>query len=441
MSTKGRSAPRCGGPGECTKLQCNEVSVSHGLVSRLERLRRALSNPTILGRGVIRESASIFQRSRLLADELEVRFGPRSAHSRRLFSLDIHPSVIADLSEAMPDEGLSIVRWSISSHNFVHRKFRIAPDPVRHINAFTWKELDDNLVDAFQDRYGKFLRKFSGFVVCYPIAFVKLFANLGRPILAVAATRYETPLTQDIKAWSELNDMLLHLSDDGALTLAANNAGDHDYISYYTRLDPQLVPSLCDYIPYSWTGQTDCKVVFSRDIELVSDLIGLPSSTWQSAKSTLGSRFAWKDLVQTSEIFVNPYNISTMFLFELATAGVPVTMPSRRLIHELDRLKRNPLTELSFFQILNMDPTGLGPGDPNNYSSPSFLNWWLDRADFLNQELMPNVRTVDSIDQAVHEPHPFATLSDQQRKVIVLDRNDGIRRQRSSLIREFSSRL
>ena len=133
------------------------------------------------------------RKGQLWAEELIPR---RRRHRQlRLFNLDLHIGVIRDLSMEFQAQGADLRHWSISGHNgLVRRGFRF-PDPVGVVNSRTWADLDENMIDGFQDRYGRFLRQFDGFVATYPPAFARLFANTGKPVLVVLATRYEAPFS------------------------------------------------------------------------------------------------------------------------------------------------------------------------------------------------------------------------------------------------------
>lgn len=411
------------------------------MVNTRSRLARAARNPRVLGPGLVREAASLLQRGQLAFDEARAVRSRPGQRPARVFSLDVHQSVIADLAVGMPQAGLDVLRWSISSHNHVNRRVQIAPDPVSVVNAYTWKSIDENMIDAFQDRYSRFLQSFDGFVVCYPFAFAELFRELDRPLLAVSATRYEVPYTLDPKQWNRLNAYLVDLDSKGALTLAANNVADRDYVEYFTGLKPSLTPSVCDYLEVSWSSITSRKVVFSRIPELERALVEEPQSTWLSSRAAFGGRYSWSQLATSAEVFVIPYNISTMTLFELATAGVPVTVPSKRLFAEWIDSGIDVLSELSFYQVLKADSSALASDNPNNLTRHDFYDWWLARADFYDRNLMPNVRTVDSFAEAVLEPHPASLVSASRRSKLVYERNRDLRARRTQLLEGFSKSL
>ena len=132
-----------------------------------------------------------------------------------------------------------------------------------------------------------------------------------------------------------------------------------------------------------------------------------------------------------------PHNARTMTLFELATAGIPVTVPSARLFHEWINAEIDVLPELSFFQVLSANTSTLPSDNPNKVNRPDFYQWWMSRADFFDQELMPNVRTVDSLAEAVHEPHPATQVPKLEWSRQILDRNQWLSDRRYGLLNSF----
>jgi hypothetical protein len=95
-----------------------------------------------------------------------------------------------------------------------------------------------------------------------------------------------------------------------------------------------------------------------------------------------------------------------MTLFEFATLGMPVFVPSKSLSFALARGFKGVFSEISF-----RDPSEelVHPQEPGflgaDYTSEGYLDWWLDRADFSDPLLMPNVRIVNSLaDKALSAP-------------------------------------
>ena len=328
--------------------------------------------------------------------KIGLRFFP-STNRRNVFNLDLHVAVIQDISTYFPPTQTKLTRFSLSIHNHLQRPFYLwSPDPVAIVNQSTWKELDNSKVEEFKRRYRRFLETFDGFVVTYPTSFVDLFIETNKPILAVIATRYEAPYTEMQAKWEELNRSLVAGVTSGQITLIANNAGDAEYIKYFTGLSVPVLPSLCDGKEL-WSGSSGRRITMAKDLNLRRSIHEKTHGLFQPIES-LGRPYKWADLMTCLEVLVIPQNISTMTLFELATAGVPVVVPGRELLKEMKDLYSGVLDELSFAEAYGVDADGRfgESGSPAKWKDGSYLDWWLDRADFLNPELMPNVRVAET---------------------------------------------
>ena len=123
-----------------------------------------------------------------------------------------------------------------------------------------------------------------------------------------------------------------------------------------------------------------------------------------------------------------PHNISTMRLFELATAGFPVRIPSDKLLMELIKLP-GVLSELSWIQVAGKTcPDWLRdtPADPQWLY---FYTWWLERADWKLLEYFPNVSFFDTFTELTHN---VPTVQDPSL------RNESIRSEWSRVYSDFA---
>jgi hypothetical protein len=176
--------------------------------------------------------------------------------------------------------------------------------------------------------------------------------------------------------------------------MVANNRGDADYLHYFTGLEVQVIPSYCGDRE-TWTGLSGRRVTLAKDVRLRELVTSDTNGTYKPIDS-LGTPYKWRDLMSCLEVFVVPQNISTMTLFELATAGVPVAVPGRAFFQQLKATYSGVLDELSYAEIQKLNVSS-DEGNPANWRGSLYLDWWLDRADFYNKDLMPNVRIVETI--------------------------------------------
>ena len=94
-----------------------------------------------------------------------------------------------------------------------------------------------------------------------------------------------------------------------------------------------------------------------------------------------------------------PYNVSVMALFEHYSACAPVYVPSRDFMKQL--MAEHPdevLFQLSYAQIEGRParPPSAGFLDLNDLGDETVVDWYLDRADFYDDEWMPRIRRFDS---------------------------------------------
>lgn len=330
-----------------------------------------------------------------------VRRGAHAARHARpqrggdVFNLDMHVSVIADVQAQLDRKGLSLVDWTLSSHSWLRGRER---DAVAIVNERTISSYGPRMTRRFRRLYGRYLRSFRGFVAAYPPGFSLLYAGLGKPVLAVAATRYEWPCTFYRPHWDWLDDGMRAGVRGGWLTLVANNKADADYLEAYTGLHAAHIPSACTYTGIRWTGRRRAAVVCTNGERLAADAIAAMRHEALPLRSGLGARYSQADLYDHGPLVFIPYNVSIMALFEHYTACAPIYVPDRAFLKELMReYPKDVLSSVSFCQVAGHPPAKRPDGlDLNDLRDPAVVDWYLDRADFYDADWMPHVRRFES---------------------------------------------
>jgi hypothetical protein len=311
-----------------------------------------------------------------------------------VFDLDLHVSVIADVRTQLDRLGLSLVDWTLSGHSWVAGRER---DPVAIVNDRTWFSFGPRMARRFRRVYGSYLRSFRGFAATYPPAFALLYEGLGKPTVAVAATRYEWPFTHYAPSWDWLDDGLRRGVADGWLTLAANNRADADYLHNYTGLTAVHIPSACTYTGLTYTGRR-AEVVVCAGADLAAAVVDELAHEAVPLRAALGARYSQAELYDHRALVFIPYNVSIMALFEHYTACAPIYVPDRAFLKRL--MKEHPqhvLSELSFTQVTRQPPAPRpGAVDLNDVHDEQVVDWYLDRADFYDLEWMPRIRSFES---------------------------------------------
>lgn len=312
-----------------------------------------------------------------------------------MFNVDLHVAVVADVRMQLERRGLDLVDWTISAHNWVFDRPR---DPVAIVNETTWKSFGPRMAKRFRRLYGPYLRTFRGFVVTHTPCFSLLYEGLDTPTLTVVSTRYEFPCTHYAPSWDWLDARLRAGVEDGWLTLVANNRADADYLRHYTGLEAPHIPSACSYTGLTYTGQRSAVVVSSGASAIERTIADTLRHDAVPLRSGLGARYSWADLYDHRAIVFIPYNVSIMSLFEHYTACAPIYVPSRSFVKELHaHHPADVLGNLSFSQVTGHPAARRVAGlDLNDTSDDAVVDWYLDRADFYDDEWMPHIRQFDS---------------------------------------------
>jgi hypothetical protein len=312
-----------------------------------------------------------------------------------VFNVDLHIAVIADVRTQLDRRDISLVDWTLSGHSWVAGRPR---DPVAIVNDRTWFSFGPRMAKRFRRVYGSYLRSFRGFVATYPPGFALLYEGLDKPTLAIAATRYEWPLTHYGPSWEWLDSGLQRGVRDGWLTLVANNRADADYLENYTGLAAEHIPSAGTYTGLTYTGRTPAVVVCTTGSGLADTVVRALEHDAVPLRSGLGARYSQAELYDHRALVFIPYNVSIMALFEHYTACAPIYVPDRAFLKEL--MVRHPadvLSSLSFCQVTGKPPAGPPAAlDLNDVRDPQIVDWYLDRADFYDLEWMPRIRQFES---------------------------------------------
>lgn len=291
----------------------------------------------------------------------------------KFFNIDLHISVIADIKHIFENLGHQVDSKTLSGHSWVFGK---QIDTTRVINQYNWKDLDDSICESFYKDSKEELDKYDGFIAAYPPSFSLLYEKFNKPIITVAATRYEYPFTFDKNRWNKLNH---YLSTNKNIVRIANNLFDKYYCELFTEVDWKHVPSLCEYTKEKYEPNNNKIILFTKRKQFAGTI----------DKSSLG-RYTWKNLFQNKAIAHVPYNYSTMSIFEQYTANMPLLFPDKNYLTQMF-LNNESMSEISFRQVFSAEPKSeLGVfSDPNCYKNLSVFTDNLRFADFYDTEWMP----------------------------------------------------
>ncbi|MFV0444346.1 MAG: hypothetical protein ACK5Q5_12320 [Planctomycetaceae bacterium] len=365
------------------------------------------------------------------------------------FNIDLHISVIADVTHVLESLGHRVTSWNMSGHNWV---FGREPAQLDVVTPDNWHHLDETMCEQFLRRYKSTLSTYDGFIVTYPPAFALLFAQLDKPIIVVAATRYEYPFTNRPAEWSRFNDFLTQGIDSGQVVALANNRYDAAYAEYFTGRRWRVIPSLCEYtgvqynpknkfvlyssklrwprfiafnsVPHSHLLQ-DCvepvanireRLVFSRmsrrlcprSSRKLDGILPLGINSLRRKERELRQGHTWHEMASFQGYVHVPYNASTMSFFEQYTAAVPLVFPTESLLVRMYERFRDcgVMSELSWNAIIDVAPgsrveprAANGRTDPNRFDCVESMLPWIRLSDFYDQSNFAHVQYFDSLDE------------------------------------------
>lgn len=310
----------------------------------------------------------------------------------RIFNLDCHISVIADLSKIFTDLGHEVVSWSLSGHNFV---FNREPTSVDVVNQHTWMSLNDEICEMFYERYKEELSDYDAFICTYPLTFSMLYEKFKKPIILHIPIRYEVPFHNDKLKWEKFNEYLRSGIDKGIIIPVANSEYDRRYFEFFVKRSCSLIPNICEYTNSEWNPIID-KFLYSSRLPIKFD------ANLMVDKSTL-NRYKWQDIANYKGIVIIPYNCSTMSIFEYYSSNMPIFCPSIDFMKELQKNYPNHvLSELTWNRTFRL-PSGSviecdRTNDPNDYNNTEIVSKWIELSDFYNKDWMPHIIYFDSFD-------------------------------------------
>eukprot|EP00802_Teleaulax_amphioxeia_P015938 Tamp_16040.p1 GENE.Tamp_16040~~Tamp_16040.p1 ORF type:complete len:475 (+),score=83.61 Tamp_16040:80-1426(+) len=281
---------------------------------------------------------------------------PDSDAQIRLFNLDLHYAVIADVKDTLKTlygPKVHVTCWSQNMMDITGFGFD-KPDKTMFqqigeekqntltggrttVNLFSWYDLTEQLVDAFCWVHNHTLSKYDGFVVTHSPVFCRLFEKFEKPIILVNTCRYDQPYcwSGDYEQLAELNACLNRLQSKGLLVAISNNKADQDYLRLGSGVESVHLPSLSKYTNTTY----DAKAASNVPALIASMQFSIPAEqkAQLEAKGIMQKqgRLEWEALYQRRALIHFPYEVSTMSVFEQYSAGVPLLFPTKRFCHEL----------------------------------------------------------------------------------------------------------
>lgn len=299
----------------------------------------------------------------------------------KLFNVDMHISIVHDVKTLLPELGHTVDSWCMSAHSWVNNE---TPHETHIVNSQTFKHIDQAMCDRFYEEYKNELNHYDGFIHSYPPIFAALFEKWNKPIYTIACTRYEFPCgsgpysSPSRLKW--LNEKLMSGYKSGQIKFIANNLYDKKYCEVFCGGEWKFIPSICKYVEHlTCTGSNEKIIVWDRNRDGLRREFDHPKVDLKFSTSQVYDR---NRLTEYAGIIHLPYNISIMSAFEHYAMGIPMFVPSHKLLVHWKNSGRNVLSELEF---------------PNNINS-DLDDEWIGYADWYDTNNMPGVMIFDSVE-------------------------------------------
>jgi hypothetical protein len=229
---------------------------------------------------------------------------------------------IKNIMNTLYGANAEITNWSVSGHN---HQFKKPTAEVKHINQDTWKNINMDMIKAFQAEYDEFLKGFDAFIVTFSPVFVMLYEKYGKPIIVINACRYDQPF-----CWNKNTDMLnlfheslKRMQDSKQMIMVSNNLADQKYLKDRAKIESIYIPSLCLYTNAQYKNP-------SKDVFMAFANTDALKAVKNSEKIvTRPEKYEFSDLVEYKGIIHMPYDISAMAMFEQYFAGIPLFFPEK----------------------------------------------------------------------------------------------------------------
>lgn len=344
----------------------------------------------------------------LLLLTLDQRFKTltQSRSTFTIWSSDFHislPKDVKDVFERWPEEfNVRIQDESLSGHCDLTRTCAKRLALLNSDNGLTLTGCPNKFKNDFWQYYraNKLFQDVDAFLITFSIGMSELFMSFGRPIIIIVPTRYEVGRT-DKTSWQRLNMNLRAIAQNPRNTIVANNMYDAEYLMHFTGLtDIRVLPSLCGYtrtlyrprrrevlIGPSRLSNGGSEVVRQLQFEVTHMKVNLHFAPVRDLYPT----FTYADIASHMAILIIPYQISIMSIMEYYRMGIPLFVPSIKLLVKW-QLKHLVLDELSWncvhkkctsMSSIQPHPSSKhGISDPNNILNETELFHWLQYADF-----------------------------------------------------------
>ncbi len=334
----------------------------------------------------------------------------------KLFNLDLHTSVIADITDIcqkLYKDKIEITNWSISGSNWLFNKENKF---VKHINSDTWKNINKDMINNFVNEYRHILEEYDGFIVTHTPVFVLLYESFKKPIIVINSCRYEQPFcwNKNFEMWSYLNDTIKKLQKENLIHIISNNLGDMEHLKL-NGINSVHIPSLCNYTNTQHFPTHDKGLLYSNENIICNN-------EKFDKKCNIGY-VSYENLYKYKFFIHFPYEISTMSLFEQYSSGAPLILPTKNFLLKL--VKNN----YNFYgpYLKNVDKNMIEEYKLKYKLEYNLdLEWWIEKADYYDEDNFKYCYYFDNLNELEKITSSFEDVYKNKRQLFLENRKNNI---------------
>ena len=337
--------------------------------------------------------------------------GPLPPHKRYSFlSVDYHIATAQDVGHTLRELGQTFVEKSLSGA-CGRRHTCASPHELPSLSrdhAFTLcPRPHATRRAAFEAlRQSPLITQADGVVCSHPAALCELWLPFNKSILLIVTANLELA-RENAERWKAWLQTVVALARSDRAVVAANNRYDQAYVEHFTGIRPLYLPTLANYITARYRPIPSKPVLLARSHHAIGRklLVDLKSAAHRQSPplrvasveeyypgNAGGGGYEYSQLASHPAIVVVPYTKSTMTFFELYRIGIPIFVPSIRLLNRWE-LQRHVMSERVYWRHAPSPLRMPSSPNPNSLTDQAALEHWLKLSD---PYVYPHVQFFDS---------------------------------------------
>ena len=281
-----------------------------------------------------------------------------------------------------------------------------------HNHNLTRRDVEENL-SFYKNSNDTYFHAVDAFMCSFPPPICEFWMplNLTKSIIFAPSHRYNMGRCT-VKEWTDLNNRLWQLEKSDRHFIAPMTRYDFEYLKYYTGITKNgILPTLSTfYLTMEYQPIKESifclQARFTNLHTLVFDVKGYDFKFPPLFSGIFWQHFELNEIVKHKAIVMFPYSVHAYKLTELYSVGIPIFVPSAKLIRESGGFGPDRAVTSEIFCKLvehdaNLDkkmlqhPNSHHPYSPNTEfaEDPEAEMYWLQFSDFYD---WPHIQTFDS---------------------------------------------